>query len=151
MDPEFPENLVVADQPVARLDARCPHCGVSNALDVHQVTNGLFGSDEGVVLVCESCGGYAAEYGVLDRFVRAIRYIGTLVITLGITVGAPLTFNAHGGLVFTELPPLAVAIPVLGVYVFGLLASFWAIRGLIHVFRAPRVVALTPLFRMITK
>lgn len=61
MDPQAPRLLVLTDAPTALVSGPCPHCGQGPTLDVFGLRHVIYGTNEGSVLVCRGCGGYAAH------------------------------------------------------------------------------------------
>jgi hypothetical protein len=146
VDPGAPDNLVVAAAPTGRYPGECPHCQKNSTLQVYPLTNKIFGSSEGAVLICDECRGFAEPFRLVTRIIRAVRFISALVLVLGLLIGAPLTF--HDGVSFNEWPPLGLLLPLLGIFALGGLVVAWSLKGLAHVIRAGPVVALNQKFQL---
>jgi hypothetical protein len=137
---------MVADAPSGRYPGACPHCRKDSSLQVYALTNKIFRSSEGSVLICDDCRGFAEPFGLMARLARAFRFISSLVLVLGLLIGAPLTFR--DGLSFNEWPPLGLLLPLLGILALGGLVVAWSLKGLAHVIRAGPVVALNQNFHL---
>lgn len=111
----------------------------------------MSGYDEGKVLVCTECGGYAKDFLFGDRIGDVVPFVSALALTWGLVLGFAEIMRSGGGLVLNEWPPLEVALPMGAILLLAAVTTMWSIRGFIHLVRAPTVVALTKRFSMIMK
>ncbi len=149
MDHRAPEVLIVAAQPSARIPGACPHCQATSTFGVHSLTNRIFRSNEGSVLICDACGGYAQPFTSAARIARSIRFVTLLLFSLAIPVGFPLLLASKGGLSFSrsDLPPIGLLVPVLAILGLSLVGAVWSVKGLRHSWHTGPLVALDRRFQ----
>jgi hypothetical protein len=146
MDPLSADGLVVDDEPVGRTNGACPHCGRSSTLCVFVVRETIFRTRNGAILICDDCGGYAANFTLLRRAERLVRFSGALTLSLVMPIAFGYLIDITDGWSLREIPPLNVVLPVAAIMGLSAVGAVWSAKGILHTIRAGPIVALTKRF-----
>lgn len=136
----------VDEKPLRSFVGECPHCHHSEVLELFTARHAAFESNDGLVVICRDCGGYALPFSWLSRVTRIITLSFTLPL-IGLPLIVPILLASKGDLSFNELPSPGLALLMLVILGAMGVGFWWVFRGIARAFRAGPLVKLNHDFR----